>query len=332
MAITAQQRAQRQQSIGGSEWAMALGNSKWGDALRLYLIKRGLVVIEESDRMEMGQYMEPVLLQWYLDSTGAQDLGRQVFLRHPEHTFLTGNLDLYVGDGEKEWIVDAKNAGFRAALEWGEPGTDAIPFDALFQAHAYLFLRPNATKVDFVVLRGMHWPPVIYTVARDEAHEDIVDAALPVLSALWNEHIVPQIPPAPDFASEFALGGMKTLFPPQPEKAAPVALAPQVLVGETFVPTRELAEAYDLLGKIEKESGRRRKLVEAAIRGALANQRAGEIDGIVIDRIYNKGGERPATTIAPYDYLKLKFPADHAPKLTSERIAALLPEGEIVNA
>lgn len=331
-------QARRRKSLGGSEWAMALGCSKWGDPLRLYMLKRGLVSIEETARMEMGQYMEGPLLDWYLnrsrqeDDATLVDSGRQLSARaNPPFDFLTGTSDLIVtydnGGADRTRIVDAKNAGFRAVLDWGEPGTDAIPMDALMQAHAYLYLWPAADQVDFVVLRGMKWPPAIYTVLRDEAHDSIVESALPVLRSLWFDHIQAGIPPEPDFASPFALDSVKALFPARSmQRPDPVTLAPTVRVGAQEVATAELLEAHALLKKIESEAASRAKRVEAAIRGALGENLAGEAAGIIASRIYNKGGHRPAHDVAPYDYLKLKFPKDYERKITQARIAAFLPE------
>jgi predicted phage-related endonuclease len=318
--------ARRVTGIGGSEWAMALGMSKYGDPLRLYLIKRGLLEIEETERMEMGRYMEPTLLQWYVDSQGVTEVSRGEFVRHPEHEFLLGNLDQVVkNEHADEWITDAKNVGFKAVAEWGDEGSDDIPLDALWQAHAYMYLKPKAHKVDFVVLRGGHWPPRIYTVVRDN---DVYQYAVPVLQRLWFDHIVPGVPPSPDFASSFALEGVKAMFPPQPEKAAPVEIASTINVNGGAVSVSELAEAYDLLGKLEKEAGSRRKKVEAALRSAIGGARAGQVGEIVIDRIFNKGGFRPATEIKPYDYLRIRFPKGYETKITGPRVAALLDGSE----
>lgn len=316
----------RRHGIGGSDIAAIIGLSKYRTALDVYLQKRGLTESDDDARKEMGRYMEAPILQWYIDSQKVEPIARSEFVRHPEHDFLLGNIDMEVrNEHGDEWGADAKNVHFRAVGEWGDEGSDEMPLDALFQAHHYMFLKPRWSKIDFVVLRGGFWPPRIYTVRRDD--ELYAALVLSRLIAFWTQHVIPGIPPTPDFADEKTIASIKALYVPIDEKGnPPIVLPATVTVGENAVPVEDLAEAYDLLGKLEKEAGTRRKKVEAALRSVLADDRAGIAGEIEIKRIYNKGGYRPATEIAPYDYLRLTFPKTYEKRITAARIAGLLGE------
>lgn len=319
----------RRSAIGGSDVAAILGLSQYKTALNVYLEKRGLVEpMEDNARLEMGRYLESPILQWYLDSQSVKVSERERFVRHPEHTFLAGNLDMAVeNDHRDEWILDAKNLHWRSVAEWGDENSDEVPTDALFQAHQYLFLCPWAHRVDFVVLKGGNWPPKVYPVPRDE---EVYQIVLPRLRTFWFDHVLPGIPPAADFSDSKTLAAIKELFPPRAVKTNPVEIDPEIVISGQAVKVSELGEAYGLLGKIEKETEARKRRVEAALRAALGDSTAGIVDGVTIRKIFNKGGHRPATDIKPYDYIKVEFPKTWEPKITAARITALL-EGEVTN-
>jgi putative phage-type endonuclease len=319
----------RRSAIGGSDIAAILGYSQYKTALNVYLEKRGLVdPMADNARLEMGRYLEEPILKWYLDTQECRASNREKFVRHPENTFLAGNLDLSViNEHEDEWILDAKNLHWRSAAQWGDEQTDEIPMDALFQGHHYLYLCPWAQRVDFVVLKGGNWPPRIFPVLRDA---ELYEVILPRLRAFWFDHVVPGIPPYFDFSDLKTLEAIKALYPPKAEKVLPVEIQPVVSIAGREVKVSELAEAFDLLKSMGKEIESRQKRVEAALRAAQGDSRAGVVDDIVIERIYNKGGFRPAHEVAPYDYLKVKFPKNYERKITAARVVALI-EGEVSN-
>lgn len=322
--------ARRQRVIGGSDVAPILGMSKYRTAIDVYNEKRGNV--DDSGptaRMAMGNFLEEPLIRWYLEENPGCELiegSRGEFVQHPVLAFLGGNLDGRVRNSfGDQWIVDAKNVHFRALADWGEEDSDDVPLDALLQAHHYLFLCHEAHKVNFIVLRGGAWPPRVHTVTRDDSFYS--EQVLPILARFWNEHVLPGIPPAPDFTDDKTLDSIKALYPPTPEKSEPVDLLPMAEVNGRSVPIAQLAEAFVLIREKESELEALKKRMDAALRAHIGPNRSGRAGEAVITRIYNKGGFRPATEIKPYDYLKVTFPKGHQPKLTIAG-AQLLIEGE----
>lgn len=318
----------RKKFIGGSDCAPILGLSKWGNPLTVYLDKRGLTEdTETSDRMALGNFLEQPLIDWYCQTQNVRVISRNVAVQSAEYPFLAGTLDAEVGNEHgDEWIIDSKSIHYRLRSEWGPDGSDEIPLDALLQGHAYLFLRPKAAKVDFVALIGGDWPPRIFTVKRDD--EFYCELVLPKLIAFWNDHVVPGIPPAPDFADAKTLDAIKLIYPPSAEKTEAVALAEAITVGEKEMPVSELAEAYDFLGTVAKKATEQRKKVEAALRVAMGDASKGLAGDITISRIFNRGGFRPACDIKPFDFLKLSFPKNFEKKISSGSVTALLGEGD----
>lgn len=314
----------RRRGIGGSDVAAILGYSQYATAIDIYLKKRGLVEDSDTQRMEMGRYMEDPILRWYAEANGLKRRGSR-FIQHPEYPFLLANLDDEVENSAGDsWPVDAKNVHYKSLADWGDEGTDSLPMDALFQGHHYLFLT-GAHRIDFVVLRGGHWPPRVYPVSRDEEFYPLI---LPKLKSFWFDHVLAGIPPSPDFSDDKTLDAIKKLYPPTAEKPPAIELPATIDLGAgQFVRTEELLEGFDLLRSMEKQVKGRKDRVEAALRNALADSRAGTIGGIELARIFNKGGFRPATEISPYDYLgQVKFPKNWEKKITGARITALLGE------
>lgn len=321
--------ALRRTGIGGSDVAAILGMSKYNTALDVYLDKVGYVENEQDNaRLSMGRYFEEPILQWYCDTqdvTAVHD-SRGRFVRHPEHQFLIGNIDLAVTNEHGDtWGVDAKNVHYRVMKEWGEEGSDSMPLDALMQGHHYLFLHPEYSKWDFVALLGGMWPPRIFSVVKSPGFYE--EHVLPKVSELW-QCVQDHTPPAPDFSDPKILDAIKALYPPNVLKADPVEIDSLIQIGDRNVAVGELCEAYKLLGAIEKEAESRKDRVDAALRARLGTLPAGRVGEVVVRRIYNKGGSRPATVIKPYDYLRVDFPKNHEFKITSARVNALL-EGEI---
>ncbi|GEM_PF-6382418 len=312
--------------IGGSMIAAVLGQSKWNTPLDAYLILRGNLEVTETSAMEEGHYLEEPLLRWYSEKhdRSAQLVRRQDFLRHPELPWLVGHVDArYRNAAGDEWFADAKSVNWRAVTAWGDAGTDEVPLDAFWQGHSYLWLDPSAHKIDFVARLGV-WPPRVFTLTRDD---ELFEMVKPKLIDFW-KHVEEGVPPEPDYADDKTLNSIKSLYPPHEEKTPPVELLPVVdLGGDRVVRLEELCEAYEVIGKRAKELESLKKRIEAALRVSLGTAKSGKIGSATINRIFNRGGFRPATTIDPYDYLKLNFPKGYEMKLTISAAQRLI-EGE----
>lgn len=160
---------QRKSGIGGSDAAAALGLSKWTTPLELYREKRGESAgQEENEPMRWGTLLEPVIRQQYVERTGRDVMVTGEMLRHPKHDWMLANLDGVAG----ERLVEIKTA--RSPKEWGEPGTDQVPYAYLIQVQHYLTVTALPVADIAVLFGGSDFQ--LYEVPADrELQEMIVD-------------------------------------------------------------------------------------------------------------------------------------------------------------
>ena len=98
----------RQQGIGSSDAAVAVGLSPYKSALSLWLEKTGRKQPEDLSAKEAvlwGTVLEPVLASVYAERTGRKVRRVNAVLQHPEYPYLLANLDREViGLPEREMI------------------------------------------------------------------------------------------------------------------------------------------------------------------------------------------------------------------------------------
>lgn len=328
--------AQRMTGIGGSDVAKILGMSKWGDAITVYLQKRGLIEDDETSAMERGRYREESILRWYADEHDAERLGGG-FHQHPELPWLIANVDDEVSNGVDTWVVDAKKVSFKVAHEWGEEGSDLIPNDAFWQGIHYCHVR-SRSRCDFVAEIGDHWPPRVFPIHRND---ELYALVFPQLKRFWFDHVLRQVPPPPNFADPKVAEAVRALHPA-------VAIEPVVIdlpelmefqvrrAGEVepetvTVRTVDVASMIDFLKARQKKDEAIQHRLDALLRHHIGD---GQVGRLVLDsgkpldvkRIFNKGGARPASVVDPFDYLKLNWPKEHKTELSAA--VRLLIEGD----
>jgi predicted phage-related endonuclease len=196
--------------IGASEAAAACNMSHYSSALQLYLEKRGEwtkeFTPEQIKRMDLGKRLEPVILDLYADEREC-DLQRGLPLYfHPEHWWMAATPDA-IGCRPKpgstelmEWLVESKLTNWRmfdrsgeSHTKFGEPGTDQVPIDYLFQAQQQMAVM-GLTACEFPIL---NYPDQlsVYTVWRnDDLIEQLVSAELEL-----SERIIAGDPPEPNW-------------------------------------------------------------------------------------------------------------------------------------
>lgn len=178
---------QRRTGIGGSDCASVMGVSKWGTPLGVYLAKRGESVPQQDNpAMEAGRRLEPVVRQWYSDETGKVVRIPSQLLRHQKYPWMIANLDGFVDDPR---VVEIKTA--RMGTDWGEPGTDEIPMEYMFQVQHYLIVT-GFELADVPVLIGGSDFRIYHVEADRELQEMIIDRE----AEFW-EMVVNGTPPEP---------------------------------------------------------------------------------------------------------------------------------------
>lgn len=182
--------AERQSGIGASEAAMAIGVSRWGTPLDLYLRKVGQAPpVVETPEMRWGTRLEPQIAEAYSEQTGFGFVAEQQFIRSPTIPWIFATLDRVRSDGR---IVELKNVGARAAADWGEPGTDEIPVHYLVQVLHQMIVTGTEVVDVAALIGGSDFR--VYTVDRDE---DVSSRIVEKEEAFW-DRVRRREPPPPD--------------------------------------------------------------------------------------------------------------------------------------
>lgn len=183
---------QRRSGIGGSDVAALLGLSKWKSPYQLFLEKTGNAPPQEdNEAMYWGRMLEPVIRDAYEEKTGKRVTVPDSIIKHPEHSFMLANLD---GVTDDRRVLEIKTT--RDGKEWGEPGTDEIPFYYLTQVQHYLCVT-GLELADVAVLIGSSDFRIYHVKADRDLHQMLIDAE----SDFW-QHTIKGIPPEPSNAAD----------------------------------------------------------------------------------------------------------------------------------
>ena len=194
-ANTPEWDAARMGGLGGSDCAAALGVSKWKSPYQLYLEKTGQAGGQADNwAMKKGRAMEGPILEAYGEQTGREVRVIRGIVRDPKKPFMFVNLDGFVVDGNR--VVEAKTA--RSQKDWGEPGSDQVPQEYLFQVqHAMIITKGPVADIP-VSFNGEE--PVIYTVEADKELQEMIEAREEIFWA----HVTRGVPPEPTTAEDVA--------------------------------------------------------------------------------------------------------------------------------
>lgn len=186
--------------IGGTDIARIVGLSSYGGPIDAY---RRIVEghsPEQTPAMRRGTLLEPVIRQMYVDETGAQlRTPHPGVVVSPRHEFMCASVDdLATLQGEQR-VAEYKSANLRAAQQFGEPGTDAVPQGYLVQCAWYLATCDLSAADLAVLVAGDDFR--IYRIQRDlELEAMLLEAG----ARFWRDNILPRRPPPPDASEAYA--------------------------------------------------------------------------------------------------------------------------------
>ena len=188
MNETARQKwlAERRTGLGGTDASAIMGVSRFRTPVQVCLDKWGeLPEQPDNDLMRYGRMQEPVIRQWYADTTGRSVTVPAGVVRHGKHPFILGSFDGLTDDGR---LLEIKTAS--RGDEWGEPGTDEIPDAYMCQVQHYMMITGLPVADVAVSIAGKM--PVIYEVPADkEIHDLLVDREC----SFWNDHVLKRVLP-----------------------------------------------------------------------------------------------------------------------------------------
>jgi predicted phage-related endonuclease len=247
--------AERAPTIGGSDVPAILGLSKYRDPFSVWLriteARAGRVPpqTEDSDRLEMGRLMEPVIA-----GRAARRMGvtlREVpRLVHPQFPWMTGAVDREIV--EEDGDVECKSVEWDPLKLWSDPDlgeVQRIPEDYYVQVVTYIGLRiarkearPHhvAAQFGFQKLRLYRYDPDRLIVATWQA-------ILEKMHAFWETYVVTGNPP-PVGSSPATEAWLKAKFPMHGDEK-PVRVDNSDDVAEVFRAYKQAKEQFDVAEK-----------------------------------------------------------------------------------
>ena len=178
---------ERKRGIGGSDAAAICGLSPYRTPLQVWEDKRGLSgPQEDNEAMLWGRTLEPVVRQRYSDVTGRPVRLPEGILQHPTIDFMLANIDGFTDDKRG---VEIKTTAF--PKNWGEPGTDEIPIEYIFQIQHYMIITGFPVFDVPVLIGGRDFR--IYEVQEDKELQEML---MEKESAFW-ELVQSGVPPDP---------------------------------------------------------------------------------------------------------------------------------------
>lgn len=196
--ITREQREARRKHIGSSDIA-ALFTDKEGKSLDPFKTAADVWAEkcyemeddEETAAQSRGNRYESALIEYATSELGETLVTNPQMLSFvcKDHPVLACNLDAFTSSTPPK-IVEAKTTGI--ADEWGEPGTDQIPFRVLLQVQ-HQMICSGFTEAYVVVLMGRFG-------LKEEIYH--VEESLPIQAKIiaraeqfWNDYVLTKTPP-----------------------------------------------------------------------------------------------------------------------------------------
>lgn len=196
----------RKNFIGGSEAAAVAGLSRYASPVTVYYDKISDEVSKiDSERMEAGRRMEPLIAEWFAERTGKHVVKQPYFYQHPVHTMMGANIDFGVY-GENA-IVECKNTTNDRDFADG-----LVPDEYWMQAQHYMAVTGAEKTYLVYLLHG--WKLEWIEIMRND---DVIETMIQRQTDFWNTHIIAKQPPIFD-GTNAAKELLKKMYPSEMEE------------------------------------------------------------------------------------------------------------------
>ena len=192
MPITPKQREARRKHVGASDTAAIMGLSPWKTSWDIWAEKTGKLDEEDhltSEAADLGNLLEPALINWAEDHLGAKIWRNQ--LRVHKGGILSASHDGLIIAASHG--VEVKTTGLVGANTsgWGEEDTDEVPDAVLIQCQHQMIVSDLE----------MVWVPALIggrgrVMFRTYRNAELSDRILNTVSEFWENHVVCDVPPA----------------------------------------------------------------------------------------------------------------------------------------
>lgn len=252
----------RKKGIGGSDSAAIVGLDRYRSPFDVYADKLGLKPEQpDNEAMRQGRDLEQYVAERFMEATGKKVRQRNAILQHPEHHWMLANIDRR---------VVGENAGFEAkttsVLNRTKFAQGEFPPNYYVQCVHYMAVTgADRWYLGVLVLnKAFH----VFTIERDEAE---INALIEAEKDFWENHVLKQIPPAPD-GSEATSEVIKHLFPEAREREE------VALYGH-----EEKIQQYLELDARVKELTQERDAIKQELQLAMADAEIGRAQGYVVE-------------------------------------------------
>lgn len=229
--------------IGGSDVSALLGISKWKTPVQLWAEKRGELPPEEPGNPEavhFGNILESVVSDEFSRRTGIKVRRDRLHYAHKEHGFMLANIDRRcIGQPERE-ALECKTGHYFTGKDWGESGTDEVPFWYMAQAAHYISVLELARIHVAVLIGGNDFRH--YTIQRDEK---MISNLIAKEAEFW-QRVQDGEPPEPQSEADLAI-----LYPTDNGQA--IDASPAMLDAISFIDTAK-AQIKNLDGAVKERT------------------------------------------------------------------------------
>jgi len=185
MAITQEERQNRQKHIGSSDVPAILGLDPWRDPIDIWASKVFPLDKEKPTAwQETGNYLEPALVDW-CEARIEEPITRDVGITAP-NGIIRVNLDGLTATNKN---IEAKTCGIDSTFapelsHFGEDGTDQVPKRVIIQTQVQMYAAESEFTFVPALLGGRGWN--LYHVERNEG---IVDKILETVVEWWLAYV-----------------------------------------------------------------------------------------------------------------------------------------------
>ena len=182
MTFTMEQLEARKKGIGASEAAAVLGLNPYRTPLDVWLQKKGILEVQETQAMKLGTRLEPVVAEMYSEATQSVLIPSPT-LFYTKNPVIFATPDRLVKGGNKG--LEIKTANARMADAWGGENTDEIPQYYLIQTIICMAVTDLPEWDVAALIGGQDFR--IYNIQRDiELEQSIIERLL----QWWETYIV----------------------------------------------------------------------------------------------------------------------------------------------
>lgn len=201
----------REDYLGASEVAAALGLNTYKSPLRLYLDKMGQAEdLSDNEHVEFGIQMEGPIREWFGKRFAkAEGVDIKVYkypftLRHPEIEFLSASPDGIIEHPEHgTGLIEIKTASERMWHEWEG---DNLPDMYYMQIQSQLCV----TGLDYAYIVALVGKKLLWKFVP--RNDEVIQVMVEQASRFWSDHVLAKVPPAPMGLSSDT-DALKLLYP-----------------------------------------------------------------------------------------------------------------------